>query len=266
MRKKYFFFDIDATLTDEATHKIVPSAEWTLHELERGGHFVSIATGRAHYKTISFSDPIGIRNLVCCGGACLVKDGVTLENVPLPVETAHALIRHAEECGLGYIMMLDDSDKVFFRDYRFLEQAGRRTELTTYCYEPDLDPYALTDIYKIYIAMDRETEQKLDWVNMHGHLRMGKYLNYQYDAKKDGILRMMKLIDGPIEDVVVFGDAVNDLVMFDPAWTSIAMGNGMEELKQKADYVTSANVEDGIYHACRHFGWIERTCPYVSLP
>ncbi|MBQ1438339.1 MAG: HAD hydrolase family protein, partial [Solobacterium sp.] len=58
MKKKYFFFDIDATLTDDATHKIVPSAEWTLHELERNGHFVSIATGRAHYKTVSFTDPI----------------------------------------------------------------------------------------------------------------------------------------------------------------------------------------------------------------
>ena len=60
MKRKYFFFDIDATLTDDATHKIIPSAEWTLHELERCGHFVSIATGRAHYKTVSFTDPIGI--------------------------------------------------------------------------------------------------------------------------------------------------------------------------------------------------------------
>ena len=92
MHKKYFFFDIDATLTDDATHKIIPSAEWTLHELERCGHFVSIATGRAHYKTVSFSDPIGIRNLVCCGGACLVVDGKTIENIPLPIENAREFL------------------------------------------------------------------------------------------------------------------------------------------------------------------------------
>ena len=47
--KKYFFFDIDGTLTDNRTHKIVPSAEKTLHALEKNGHFVAIATGRAHY-------------------------------------------------------------------------------------------------------------------------------------------------------------------------------------------------------------------------
>ena len=258
MDRKYFFFDIDATLTDDATHKIVPSAEWTLHELERNGHFVSIATGRAHYKTVSFTDPIGIRNIVCCGGACIVRDGVTLVNTPLPIDQAHSLIRHAEEAGIGYLLMLDDSDKAYMKDFRFLEQAGRRTELTSYIYDPNLDPYQLTEIFKIYLAISREDEEKYDWVDMHGHLRMGTYLNYQYDAKKDGILRMMELLDAPVKDVVVFGDAVNDLVMFDPMWTSIAMGNGMKELKEKADYVAPANTDDGIMRACLHFGWITR--------
>ncbi len=264
MRRKYFFFDIDATLTDDATHKIIPSAEWTLHELERCGHFVSIATGRAHYKTVSFSDPIGIRNLVCCGGACLVKDGKMIENIPLPLDKARMLVRKAEEAGLGYVLMLDDSDAVYMKDTRFLEQAGRRTELTTYVLDENLNPSALKNIYKVYIAMSREEEKKHPWIQEQGHIRMGSYLNFQYDAKKDGILRMMKLIGGEISDVVVFGDAVNDLVMFDPAWTSVAMGNGMDELKKRADYVTAANTDHGIYKACRHFGWIEREYPLIS--
>ena len=50
MNKKYFFFDIDGTLTDRATGKIVPSAQVALNELQKAGHFVAIATGRAHYK------------------------------------------------------------------------------------------------------------------------------------------------------------------------------------------------------------------------
>ena len=50
MKKKYIFFDIDGTLTDNATKKIVPSAQKALDELQKNGHFVAIATGRAHYK------------------------------------------------------------------------------------------------------------------------------------------------------------------------------------------------------------------------
>ena len=48
MEKKYFFFDIDGTLTDRSTGKIVPSAREALDRLEANGHFVAIATGRAH--------------------------------------------------------------------------------------------------------------------------------------------------------------------------------------------------------------------------
>ena len=49
MEKKYLFFDIDGTLTDRSTGEIVTSAREALPRLEENGHFVAIATGRAHY-------------------------------------------------------------------------------------------------------------------------------------------------------------------------------------------------------------------------
>lgn len=58
------------------------------------------------------------------------------------------------------------------------------------------------------------------------------------------------------EDVVVFGDDYNDLDMFDDAFYKIAMGNGCDALKERADYVTETNVNDGIYQACKHHQWI----------
>ena len=51
LSKKYFFFDIDGTLTDEATKKIVPSAFLALQKLQQAGHFVAIATGRAQSQS-----------------------------------------------------------------------------------------------------------------------------------------------------------------------------------------------------------------------
>ena len=44
--------------------------------------------------------------------------------------------------------------------------------------------------------------------------------------------------------------------MFRTAGISIAMGNGSEEAKAAADYVTSDLFEDGIYRALQHFGLI----------
>ena len=52
------------------------------------------------------------------------------------------------------------------------------------------------------------------------------------------------------------GGHYNDMDMFHSDWLSIAMGNGCQALKEKADYVTDTNVNDGIKKACEHFGWI----------
>lgn len=257
MRKKYFFFDIDGTLTDSARY-IVPSARSALEQLQKNGHFVAVATGRAHYKTAEFTDPIGIRNLVCNGGCCLVHEAVMVRDETLDIEKARAILRQADEQGIGWMITLEDSDAVFMRDLRFLSTAGRRSEQTSYRYDPLLDYNHLTRIYKIYLAVPEDREEAYDWIGQLPYLRFNpRYIVFEQDEKKEGIIRMMELVNGPLEDVVVFGDGKNDLRMFDERWMKIAMGNGSPILKEKADYVTSRNTEDGILHACRHFGWIE---------
>ena len=45
--------------------------------------------------------------------------------------------------------------------------------------------------------------------------------------------------------------------MFDPRWTSVAMGNACDELKAIADYVTTDVKEDGVYNACVHLNLFE---------
>ena len=67
----------------------------------------------------------------------------------------------------------------------------------------------------------------------------------------------MGILKAPLEDVVVFGDGMNDISMFTEPFFRIAMGNGREELKKIADYVTDRNDAGGIFHACLKFGWLQ---------
>ena len=48
-------------MTDRSTGKIVPSAREALDRLEANGHFVAIATGRAHYKARKFTEANGFK-------------------------------------------------------------------------------------------------------------------------------------------------------------------------------------------------------------
>lgn len=257
MDKKYFFFDIDGTLTDNQTKKIVPSAQQALHELEKNGHFVAIATGRAHYKARKFMNDIGLKNMVCSGGGALVIDEKLQMNIPLDLSKAKAICHQAEELGYGLLLMLDDSINCYAKNVLFREQVGERQEPTNYIIDPTLNYDQLNAIYKIYVSIPKKEENRLTLKNTLGNLRFVEdYLMFQYDEKKQGILDMMEHLHADPKDVVVFGDDYNDLVMFDPQWFSIAMENACDALKEKANYVTDRNIDDGIYHALKKFGWI----------
>ena len=68
---------------------------------------------------------------------------------------------------------------------------------------------------------------------------------------------MMGEFGAPLSDVVVFGDGTNDVSMFRPEWTSVAMGNAIPTLKAKADLVTTDVDHDGIWNACVKLGLID---------
>ncbi len=53
--------------------------------------------------------------------------------------------------------------------------------------------------------------------------------------------------------MIAFGDEKNDISMFDIVGTAVAMGNGSQEAKDHADYITSSNDNDGIAKALDKF-------------
>ena len=112
-----------------------------------------------------------------------------------------------------------------------------------------------TNIYKVVIAGEKEKldqfEKKISPVYrekynivrsekcnlefMHKGACKGDAL--EIIAEKKGISR---------KEIIVFGDAENDISMFQVAGLSVAMGNASEAVKRTADRVTTSNNSDGI--------------------
>ena len=52
-----------------------------------------------------------------------------------------------------------------------------------------------------------------------------------------------------IKDVMTIGDENNDIEMLEFAGIGVAMGNAKQHIKDKADYVTDTNENDGVAKA-----------------
>ena len=75
-------------------------------------------------------------------------------------------------------------------------------------------------------------------------------------SKATGIIYLCDKLGINIEDTFAFGDSANDIEMLKCVGCGIAMGNGTDDAKNVADYVTDSLHDDGIYNACKHFGLI----------
>ena len=70
-------------------------------------------------------------------------------------------------------------------------------------------------------------------------------------SKGNAIKALCKRLQIPLEEVIVFGDSLNDKSMFEVAGYSVAMGNASDELKKIADEVTLDNNSNGIPYALK---------------
>lgn len=62
---------------------------------------------------------------------------------------------------------------------------------------------------------------------------------------------MIERLGFELKDVYAFGDGLNDLEMLKAVGTSVAMGNGVPEAKEHADYITTDVAENGIWNGLK---------------
>ena len=75
-------------------------------------------------------------------------------------------------------------------------------------------------------------------------------------SKAKGMQTLLDHLGVSREDTMAIGDSTNDLPMFSVAAHTVCLGEGMEELKAKAEYITAPVMKDGIAKALSHFGLI----------
>ncbi|MEE0965700.1 MAG: HAD family hydrolase [Bacilli bacterium] len=258
MTKKYFFFDIDGTLLSEVDKKLPDSCKETLKKLIDKGHFVAIATSRPYCLTYEIAREIGISHYVCDGGDAFVINDEIIELLPLNLKDCLSLAKESIDAHIPIATSIDTTNNRYSPDSQFINEYPHLMHVFDFVIKDNFNILEAKAIHKMCILCSKDKENLLPSLNKVPHYRLDdQCILVEAVNKYQGILNMMKYLNAPVEDIVVFGDGINDLDMLTQAPISIAMGNAKDEVKHAATYVTSCASQDGIKKACQYFEWID---------
>ena len=259
------FLDLDNTFWTE--RGVPESAIEAVRLAQEHGHRVFSNTGRSRAES---------RELMCYGldGRCYAAGAEVflgeerIFDERLGEETSRVMCA-ALDVGEG-ILIAEGGDRCFVRVYDQEQFEQLRSMLAKvndpFIEHPDIaemDDADHAQIYKYSLFMRGGVPEDVKARVPEGYIptTMGdatEFTNRRISKATalETVRAALRERDGVAYRTMAVGDSGNDISMLRAADVSVCMGNGADEAKAVADYVTKHIEEDGLYHAFEHFGLI----------
>ncbi len=226
---------------------------------------VAIATGRIFTSARSYAELLGIYTpIIACNGG-LIRNYSDLEILyknPIAKADSLEVIRICNQHKI-YFHIYDvdhlyvEEDKLPFLEEIYWRGRNRSDEEVSIVQVKEMESCVTdTDIEVLkFVIVDQDPEKlKLlrrdleeiptvdvdkSWFNNLEVMNKGV-------SKGKAIARLAGKLNIPKEKIIAFGDNYNDISMKEAVGTFVAMGNAEEPVKQRADYITTTNDENGV--------------------
>lgn len=258
MKQHLIVLDLDGTLLTD-NHTISPKTKETLLKAKEAGHHIMIATGRPfrasniYYEELQLTTPI-----VNFNGAYIhhpKNPSWQPIHSPIKMEVVYDVVDSIDKYQYENLIaeVIDDvyihaEDTTMMDIFKMGNPKVTIGNLRGNLHE---DPTSL---------LIHATEENVPIIRKHlqdvhaeliEHRRWGAPFNIVEVVRKGlhkavGVSLIAKDLNIPRDRIIAFGDEDNDLEMIDYAGIGVAMGNGINELKNIANEVTGTNNEDGI--------------------
>ncbi|MBQ3488899.1 MAG: HAD-IIB family hydrolase [Clostridia bacterium] len=258
------FFDIDGTIIDNETQIIPESTLRAVKALGEKGHLAVVNTGRPFAHIDPRIREMAFGGWVCgCGMEIRLGGGWLYRRCPGP-EVCAEIRKAVLECGMQVLYEAQDgavyTDGAHSLHPEILrETAGMRKKGF---HVGDISELPGPAFMKL-ITYDWPGCRREEFISRVGErfhcIDRGDTmleLVLKDCSKAKGMEELLEHLGVPRAETFAIGDSTNDLPMFSVAGTGICMGNGMAELKEKADFVTESVLDDGIEKALKHYSLI----------
>lgn len=261
--RKLFVSDLDGTLLN-GEGVLSPFTEHTLRELIKQGLCFTVASARTPLSAGKLFEQVPLfLPMILLNGALLFDPGsqTVLDSVPLTERQRHLLQGLEQQQGLVPLRIEQAGDKVCcLLDHmtevwrQFLEkhqlpcpqksQASSCKEKILYLIYADSSPLRLEQMARRLKAAGSFT---VDFYQ-DAYLAQTWFLEVCSDAASKGNALQWLRAFCRAEQIVCFGDGVNDLSLFANSDLSCAVSNAGDALRQRADRVIGSNAQDGVAH------------------
>ncbi len=270
---KILLIDVDGTLIDYE-QKIPASARQAVIDARKNGHLVYICTGCSKAEIESKNWDFELDGMIGGDGAYVEDHGEVIMHQRITEDQVRRVVDwfnergiiFREECNSG--MYICDGYEEGSLQARIQYMKGKGAEVPE-GFRPPLPPHMISganlyrdDVNKFSFVL-RTYQDHLDSKEAFPDLKAGTWggvgeaalygdLGVKDINKAHAVDVLLKHLGRDVSDTIAFGDAKVDIPMFEYCAYSVAMGNGGEECKAAADYVTDDIHEDGLANAFRY--------------
>ena len=258
--------DIDGTLIARGSETIRPAVTEALHQAQKKGIKLLIATGRAYYFIQQdVHDTLKPDYYVTINGQCLIETGKgIIEKHVVEEDTMIRLNRYCDELGLGIGYKFDNQVvcQSHFHQFHMGYLKGKdvgdlliddtKEQNFQKSHGLPMGLFIIGEEEKVESIKDRFPELTFTWSYPQG-----------YDVYSTGndktttIESVLNRLGIRWEETMAFGDGENDMPMLIKAGTGVVVANAKDNVKAVADYIAPSVDEDGVAEALHHFGIVD---------
>ena len=262
--KRLYISDLDGTLLNPAPEITARTAE-LINSLTAKGMNFTFATARSIYSAVPITSELDINV------PCILMNGVSIYDIrnrryvknefidpAASAKLLEAYKRHGVECFMYHI---DNGELTCYysqltsrvmRSFAEVRKHQYKKPFVQCCLEDYADEYTVyfttRGKYDELLPVKLEAE-KVAGVDIAFYLDVyddSWYLEiFSHKASKSNGLRFLREKYG-FDEIVAFGDNLNDLPMFEQADIKVAVENARDEVKAAADHIIGTNSEDGV--------------------
>ncbi|WP_054749745.1 Cof-type HAD-IIB family hydrolase [Lacticaseibacillus thailandensis] len=255
MYQAVVFFDLDGTLLQD-DKSLADDTIKAIARLRANNVLPVVATGRNIFEVQYVLDQTGIDSIVSANGSYVQYEGRKLhvETIPVPlIEQFNAFVREQGDLVGWYNntgFALSGANAATRENYQLLHL------------DAHVDPTWYQHHQVNFMFVFNFDKERLYQQHFAGQLSLVRNNPRGLDtmltgvSKQTGINHFLDETGLQGLPTYAFGDQLNDLEMLSMVDHPVVMGNGNDQDKALAEYVTSTNMNHGISQGLSHFGLI----------